>query len=162
MSVPHIIVGESMVIPSATFNRPADTTAYAVGDLVANSTTAGSVVPMSWALPTNAGEVLQARIKRNDTSANTQYLRLHIYTSSPTVANGDNAAWSTTIAALVGSIDVNIERQGTDYCEGFGVPIHGYIAYSGTTTLYGLLEARNAYTPTSGETFIVELFTEPK
>lgn len=31
-------------MPIVSFTRPADTTAYASGDLVANSTTAGSVV----------------------------------------------------------------------------------------------------------------------
>ena len=36
--------------PSASFTRPADTTQYAVGDLVANNTTPGSVTPLSWTL----------------------------------------------------------------------------------------------------------------
>jgi hypothetical protein len=35
---------------SATFTRPSDTTAYASGDLVANSTTAGSVTPLTLTL----------------------------------------------------------------------------------------------------------------
>lgn len=37
--------------PSASFTRPSNTTAYASGDLVANSTTTASVVPLSWVLP---------------------------------------------------------------------------------------------------------------
>lgn len=34
--------------PFYTFTRPADTTQYAAGDLIANSATAASVVPLSW------------------------------------------------------------------------------------------------------------------
>jgi hypothetical protein len=37
-------VPKGHALASASFTRPADTTAYASGDLVANSTTAGSVV----------------------------------------------------------------------------------------------------------------------
>ena len=36
---------------STTFTRPTDTNVYAAGDLVANSTTAGSVTPMTLAFP---------------------------------------------------------------------------------------------------------------
>src|SRR5688572_29350805 len=39
---------DSLVAASATFNRPADTTAYSIGDLVANNTAAGSVTPLSF------------------------------------------------------------------------------------------------------------------
>lgn len=36
----------AVALIAASFTRPADTAAYAVGDLVANSTTAGSVAAM--------------------------------------------------------------------------------------------------------------------
>ena len=35
---------------SQSFTRPGDTTPYASGDLVANSTTAGSVVPLTFTI----------------------------------------------------------------------------------------------------------------
>jgi hypothetical protein len=39
-------VGGNSVVATGTFNRPADTTAYAVGELIANNTAAGSVSPI--------------------------------------------------------------------------------------------------------------------
>ena len=58
-------------IATASFTRPADTTAYASGDLVANSTTAGSVIPMTFVIrPENRGSMIRrARIKKSGTSA---------------------------------------------------------------------------------------------
>ena len=41
-------VGPIIVIPSATFTRPNDTSAYTSGDIVANSTTATAVQAMTW------------------------------------------------------------------------------------------------------------------
>ena len=49
-------------IVTATLTRPADTTAYASGDLVANSTTAGSVTPLTFNAGASQGSVLFARI----------------------------------------------------------------------------------------------------
>src|SRR5215207_5972656 len=42
-----VTAGSYSTIEVASFVRPANTTAYAIGDLVANSTTAGSVTPLS-------------------------------------------------------------------------------------------------------------------
>jgi hypothetical protein len=55
-------VPKGHAVASASFTRPADTTAYASGDLVANSTTAGSVVAMTLSVGTAAG--MPARIRR--------------------------------------------------------------------------------------------------
>jgi hypothetical protein len=43
-------IGGHIAVVSASFTRPADTNAYAAGDLVANSVTAGSVIPMTFAV----------------------------------------------------------------------------------------------------------------
>lgn len=152
-------------IPSANFTRPADTTAYASGDLVANNTAAGSVVPLSWAnLPRSSGgavQVRRARVKKTNTGVTNAQFRLHLYGASPTVTNGDNGAWLSTQSTYLGSIDVTIDKAFSDAAEGCGVPQSN----TGTeinivcsaTTIYGLLEARAAYTPGSAETFTVEL-----
>jgi hypothetical protein len=58
-----MVVGRTPALSSANFTRPADTTAYASGDLVANSTTAGSVVAMSFASAT-FGSGAPAQIRR--------------------------------------------------------------------------------------------------
>ena len=44
-----------MINPSSTLTRPADTTAYAANDIVASSTTAGSIVVPSFNIPGSSG-----------------------------------------------------------------------------------------------------------
>lgn len=163
---PVQVVNQPVLTPSANFNRPADTTAYASGDLVANSTTAGSVTPMSWTVnrvSTYGGRVRRARLKKSGTTTTNATFRLHLYTSSPTIANGDNAAWSTTNSTYLGSFDLDMTastaRVFSDSAGVIAAPSVGSEInfVPSTTTIYGLLEARAAYTPASGETFTCEL-----
>lgn len=147
----------------ANFSRPADTTAYASGDLVANSTTAGSVTPMSWIVGENNFPELfirRVKVKKSGTSTTSASFRLHLYGSSPTVANGDNGALSSTESSYIGAFDVTVDRAFSDAAVGLGVPVVGSeisLRISSGRTIYGLLEARAAYTPSSGETFTVSL-----
>ena len=150
-------------IVSASFTRPADTTAYTSGDLVANSTTAGSVVPMAFpnaALgPNQTIQVRRVRIVTSSTSVTTASFRLHLYNvATITCANGDNSAWSTSGAAnYLGRVDVTVDEAFTDgACGSATTEINSHPVANGLS-VYGLLEARSAYTPTSGETFTVKL-----
>lgn len=154
-------------VASATMTRPADTTAYASGDLVANSTTAGSVVPLSWAVQRSrriGAKVVKARIKKSGTGVTNSTFRVHLYRASPTVANGDNGAWSSDKAAdYLGYLEVVVDKAFTDGAAGSGAPAVGtglIVAEVSTTMLYGLLECRGAYTPASAETFVVTLELE--
>lgn len=95
-------VGGLTIRPSASFVRPADTTAYAVGDLVANNTSAGSVTPMSFTVGRDAdsgGMIRRIRLRKTGTSVSNALFRLHLYSASPTPSNGDNGAWLTNQAA---------------------------------------------------------------
>lgn len=154
-------VGGHVARVSASFTRPADTTAYASGDLVANSTTAGSVAPMSFAISRATGKggmVRRARLRKSGTSVTNASFRIHLYTLSPTLANGDNAAWSSNgVANYVGAIDVTVDKAFTDGAAGNGVPNTGSEINFTSDTYYAVVEARGAYTPVSGETFSVEL-----
>lgn len=158
----QMVVGRTPVLSSANFTRPADTTAYASGDLVANSTTAGSVVAMSFAGvcfgSAAPAQIRRVRIATSSTSVTNAQFRLHLYkVLAITAANGDNGAWSTDNAAnYIGFVDVTVDKAFTDGARGLSaqteincVPV--------TTLLYGLLEARAAYTPTSAGTFTVTL-----
>lgn len=144
---------------SGAFTRPADTTAYASGDLVANNTTAGSVTPISITLP-NASQnqtiVKRCRLMKSGTTATNGQFRVHFYGASPTVANGDNGAWSSNKAAnYYGSIDVTVIAF-TDGCVGTGATTAGaemQINLPSGNVIYCLLEARAAYTPASAEVF---------
>lgn len=157
-------VGGHVATPTASFVRPADVTQYAVGDLVANSTVAGNVVPLSWlAARVAAGSLLirRVRLRKTGTSVTGGSFRLHLYSASPTVANGDNAAWSSDQAATyLGAFDVTMDRAFTDGSGGNGSPLIGSelaVSLGAGQTIYGLLEARGTYTPVSGETISATL-----
>lgn len=157
-------VGGHAANPSANFTRPNDTTAYAVGDLVANSTTAGSVSAMSFtAARVSAGifSVRRARLRKSGTSITSASFRLHLYLSAPTPSNGDNGAWLTSgVANYLGAIDITLDKVFTDGAAGNGVPNVGgeiNVALASGTTIVGLLEARAAYTPVAQEVFTCSL-----
>lgn len=152
-----------MALASATFTRPADTTAYAVGDLVANSTTAGSVVPLRF-LPGNKGiggkrHLTKCRLQKSGTGVTNASFKIHIIKASsvPSVANGDNSAFSlSAIATWVGSFDVSSMQAHADGAVGNGAPSVGNsicIDYSPGDEIYAFIEARGAYTPGSAEVF---------
>ena len=155
--------------PSANFTRPADTLAYTAGDLVANSTTAGSVVPLSWTLQssfiTAPFTIKRATIVTSSTAVANLNLRLHLYSASPAVTNGDNGAFTSTLAAnYLGYIICDgTTTPGAKFSDG-AVAIGSIAAGAELNvkmpsgrTIYGLLEALAAYTPTSAETFTVIL-----
>lgn len=154
-------VGGKTALPSANFTRPADTTAYAVGDLVANSTTAGSVTPMSFTMfrVTGKGGMLRrVRLRKSGTSVTNASFRIHFYTTSPTPSNGDNGAWLTNnVANYAGAVDVVVDRAFTDGASGNGIPLIGSEINFTADTYYGLIEARGAYTPANAEVFTVIL-----
>ena len=154
---------------SDSFSRPANTTAYASGDLVTNDTTAGNVVPLEFpGVAARAGDAFsidRVKIAKSGTTLTNASFRLHLFSASPTSSAGDNAAFNSsevlavsTVASYIGTFDVTIGKGGTAAAVGFGVPTTGdRIIESGTATVYGLIEARGAYTPASGETFTVTL-----
>lgn len=145
---------------SQTITRPADTTAYADLDLVANSTTPGSVTPFVWE---PRGGYAQMRVqsaivnKSTGTTANGSF-RLWLFTTLPTVANGDNSALVPVVmTGFIGTLSGAATFGGSTTARTpLGVDTQGAI-WPSNNTLYGLLEAKAAYVPGSEETFSVEL-----
>lgn len=154
--------GDIIVNPSSNFTRPANTTAYASGQLVANSTTAGSVTPLSWtAARVSAGNFRISRVRMSLSSksiTNTNF-RIHFFNANPGVQNGDGGTFDpTNLAYEVCEMDVTIALAGNDVSMGYGASNQGTacdVALGSGTTLYGLVEARAAYSPGSGETITV-------
>jgi len=137
-------VGVSAVA-TATFTRPADTTAYTAGDLIANSTTAGSVVPL--ALPVarvagGTGIIRAIRLKASGAGAAGATVRVHLYRQSPTVTNGDNGVWLTTESEYVGSVDVTLDRTFSDAVKGTVGPGSGadFVFATATESVHVLAE----------------------
>lgn len=162
VSVPGIVqitgIGTN---PSATFNRPANTTAYAVGALVANATSSPTAMQFTVQRANGlSSAILRARLTKSGTSNTNAQFRLHLFTANPTVASGgDGTAWATALdgsATHIGYLDCVSMYQFADGCQGNGSPDSGQAilsALASGTVLYGYTEARGAYTPASGETF---------
>ena len=156
-------IGYLFLNPSSSLVRPANTTAYASGDLVANSTVAGSVLPLLLvASRTDAGSVLVERVKVHKTgvSISGASFRVHMFSVAPVPTVGDNAVFATSGASgYLGSADVVIGQVFTDGASGFSdttvKPIRARL--DSGYTIYALIEARGAYTPVSAETFTVTL-----
>jgi hypothetical protein len=151
---------------SASFVRPNDTTAYAAGDLMANATAAGAVVPLRIDLgnlvATGHGitRITRARLAKSGTSPTNASFRIHLYEAAPTPQNGDNGAWSTDSAASwLGSIDVTSMLAFTDGCTGTGSATAGSEMFLrlASGSIFALIEAKAAYTPAANETFTLTL-----
>jgi hypothetical protein len=155
---------------SSTVTRPADTTAYTLGDLVANSVTAGSVAALQFTtlarVSGSSGVIVGASIQKSVNTV-TASLRLHLFNTIPTFTSaGDNSAMTTVVVAsgkgYLGYIDIPTFVGFSDVAWGTGAPDNsrGSIPYVATAQIiYGILEARNGgtWTPGTGEVFTVTL-----
>lgn len=153
---------------TATITRPSDTNAYSSGDLIANNTTAGSVTPMTFVIPYGQGvKIYRASVKINSATPTNAKFRLHLYKDSPTVTNGDNGAWLSTLSGYLGAIDIDASTLTfSDSTAAFGNYISSTVfspmlfSTDSDFKIYGLLTATASYTPTSAEVFTVTLIGE--
>ncbi len=140
---------------AASFVRPADTTAYAVSDLIANSTASGAVTPMQFDLGVSQGLIRAAMFKTSTPAlvAGSSF-RLHLWSQAPITTGGDNAQVFAAAAGLVtttgylGYIDMTVDVWGSDGAMGRGAPLPDiHFDLGEATKVYGLIEARSAITP---------------
>jgi len=160
-------VGTHTINPSSTLTRPANATAYAQNELVASSTTAGSVAVPSVAMSGTAGVSGSVRRARLNTSATSGWgavaLRMDLWTAAPTFTNGDGGAFAvaTGSAHWLGSMTFAGLTQNGDGACGIATPDTGGsidFALSGTGIYWTLCYIGSAsLTPTSGQTFTVTL-----
>lgn len=148
--------------PSVSFTRPSDTTAYAAGDLVANSTTAASVVPLTWntSSPSGAFKIMGVRLLKTAASVTNAQFRVHLYSATPTIATaGDNSAFASNVsgnAGWLGSFDGTMVASHADGAAVVCLPtlqVPSRVAEG--AALFGLVVALAAYTPASAEVFTV-------
>ena len=167
-------MGFAVVAGDDSFTRPADTTAYSIGDLVANSTTAGSVVPLAVDIVDADGGaflIRRARLLKSTASITNAKFRLHFFGADPSastgVVNGDNAALrggGLKTARWLGAIDVDMTGDSgfaySDGAAGVGVPAAGSELgeeLPAGVTVYALIEALAAYTPGNAEVFTLTI-----
>jgi hypothetical protein len=156
--------------PVYSFTRPADT----------NSTTVGSVVPMTWGVDRHGGrgKIVGGRIFKSAATTTAAKFNVHLFARAPTPTNGDNGSYAVaTVAYWIGTLQFDMTTAaelaaGVDLAQTvtltspgitFDTNTHG--AAAGTTqgppmAIYGLMEANGGYAPASGETFKVTLHIE--
>ena len=161
-SVGRVAAGGVSKEISANFTRPSDTTAYAAGDAVTNSTSAPVAITFSNCARTSGGTGFITGITMIDSAnqATAGSFELWIFTASPTPDN-DNAVFTPTDAEC--ETLVGIYPLTTSYVGDATSGANGNRVYESdtkvrhftcaTTDLYGLCVVRNAYTPVSAEKF---------
>jgi len=165
--VPHIVYVGKGALPKASFTRPADTTAYAAGDVICDSTSAptaftiavgrivdgvGLINHASLSISTAQSTKLDAEVWLFDTAYQTS-------NDNAAFAPSDNAAdGSGNLANVLAVIPFGngpIIGSGNVY---YSAPVNRmFKCASGTQNIYWALVARNAYTPTSGEIYTLRL-----
>lgn len=149
--------------------RPATTTQYAAGDLVADNVTAGSVIPLIFPRSRfrgkTSGRITGAGIVKSTVTATDAQFRLHLFNQAKTLTNGDNGALVVNdMTGYIGAIDVDMTTGGTAISGG---PLYKHsaavsLAFNATGNVYGYLEQTDAqgYVPASAETFLVTIDAE--
>lgn len=163
-------VSSQPVRVSGSFNRPATTPTFANGNIAANSATAGSVVPVTIAAARAndlTGRITGVRLTNSSAVITNAVFRVHFFSSSPGVVNGDgaNAFVPSVIAPWLGWYDVTINEiasngsMGVGIC-GNGTPFLNFTPDTGTQNVYCLLEVKAAYVGVGSQTFTIYVDTE--
>lgn len=147
---------------SATFTRPNDTTAYAAGDAVSDSTSAPTILTFAGAARAAGGSglILSARHIKNSTNTANASFRLWLYRDTAN-AVADNAAfpllWANR-ANRMGFIDFSHTSGSTGSDSSSSLVTYVGLPFSAAgTALYGQLTVTGAYTPGAQEQHFIEL-----
>lgn len=157
-------VGTSQKTVSPTFNRPANTTAYAAGQQVSNSTTAPTVITFSSVARANGGSGIIIGAVLVDEANQTTKGQFELWMFDTTVTpNNDGSAFAPTnafVETAIGIIPFNSVYVGNTAgnciypVQGLNIPFTCGVS---VPDIYGLLVVRNAYTPVSAEKFTFRL-----
>jgi hypothetical protein len=139
-----------------------DTAVYQSGDRLGSVMTFASAALVTGRSGTIVGALLF------DDAASAFDIRLHIFKVSPTLTNADNGALAITDANLATAIPVGVieflSANGHSYvdnriCQGtwLGGPLAIPFVSSGSTSLFGVLEARGAYDAAATDDLVVTL-----
>jgi hypothetical protein len=161
-------VGGKLAGITANFTRPNDTTAYAAGDAVTDSTSSPTKITFSNCarIANGTGRITGVHMVDSANQATKGVFELWVFDTSVTPDN-DNSAFTPTdteCGTLVGIVPLNVVYVGdaTSGAGGNAVYYSGEIDRPFTCTgstrdLYGLMVVRNAYTPVAQEVFTFRL-----
>lgn len=145
-----------------TFSRPADTTAYAAGDVIGASGASGATLQLPLVGPVGGVALISAcRLRMSGTAlpSGIGAFRLHLFSASPASA-ADNAAFVTTAGEMPSYIDY-IDIPAPELIGGNFIA--RTVSYVGipfqlvSSSLWAELVTVNAFTPVSAASFEVHL-----
>ena len=149
---------------SASFTRPANTTAYTAGDVVSNDATTTTPMPLTCG---DRGVIVGARLETNKKSITPQ-VRINLLVEDDGTIAGDNAAHKEVyadVAKRIGYIDLTAMTTPADtsnsdlsVSQNFAVRIP--FVNAGTLPIYAVLTAIDGFTPASGQGFTLTLLVE--
>ena len=160
-------VGGITAIASATLTRPADTTAYAVAEQIAQTTTAAlnkNLIFDVARFDDGTGIITSATLIDSSAESTKPYIDLLLF-HGPVTNAADNAAAAPTDGDMETMLPNGIiSFDGVNYFRVGGangaIPVGNLnipFKCRGGTKIYGILVARNAYTPVSAEKFTINL-----
>jgi hypothetical protein len=164
---PQQVIGNLLAV-AVELTRPANTDAYAAGDVVSNNVTTTAMLEFANAAREAGGSGYITGIRvATDKKSITPRLRVHIFRTNGATLSGDNAQWRgvyTDDSKLIGSVDLAAMTTGADttnstqsIAQDFTVRLP-YTCVA--TSLYVVLETIDAFTPTSGQKFSVTLYLD--
>lgn len=160
---------------SANFTRPNDTNAYTAGDVVADSTSAAAVItfvlqgPGANVGPLGSGIIQTATLISSQNAATKLDGRLWLFDTAPASYGNDNEALTLTDAEMRAALqvilfptgswvagDATSGANGNALCnaQSLWLPIN---TTKDSNAIFGVLEARNAYSPVANERYDVRL-----
>lgn len=157
---------QAMTAPSSVLTRPANTTAYAgsstTPQLIASSTTAGSVVVPSFAIGNSGGYAAIPRltILTNATSGwGNVSLTVTLWTAAPTYSAGDGGTYAIATGNAYRRVSYTCTLtqagDGASCQAGSTVGTAPVIHPASGATVYWDIQIASAATPISGQTFTV-------
>jgi len=161
-------VGGLTVEISATLTRPSDISQYGDKDVIANATSGASVLLFPGAGRagvTPASGYITKALAFTDQPSYSLLQKLHLYHTAPT-PRGDNQPFQTEIAdanRYIGIIDFpafSQEAPGGSMAFTQDANIRMPFVIPSGTTIYGIPEAVNGFTPAASQTFIYKLTIE--
>ena len=154
---------------TATFTRPNDTTAYASGDQVSNSTSAPVAMTFTGCSRTelSSGLITSVMLMDETNQGTLGSFEVWLFDTIPTI-NNDNAAFAPSQANLTNLLPGGVVAMGTGLIANTSSNTTGSVIFqqralsipfrcSTTTNLYGCIVVRNAYTPIANEVFLIRL-----
>jgi hypothetical protein len=162
------VFGKGRVI-SASFTRPDNATAYAAGDVICNSTSAPVILTFPRATVTQGPSFsIIAQVVMVDSANQSTKLEAELWLFDTAITmDNDNAAFTPTDAELVnllgiveletpyvGTVTSGADGNAVYRSSGLSVPIQ---TKPSDNAIYGVLVARNAYTPVASESFTIKL-----